>query len=103
MTTQSRLAYDAGSNVLSTSALDLVAAGLGSAPGQPFGYAPYSVSGVAPAGTTAVRARVSMIDAFGNPAGGGQAFVVDDFSLVPEPASVGLLAAGLAILAFRRK
>jgi hypothetical protein len=37
-----------------------------------------------------------MIGAMGNPAGGGQAFVVDDFSLtIPEPASVALCMIGL--------
>jgi hypothetical protein len=65
--------------------------------GQPFDYKKYTVSAVAPAGTVSVRARASMIDATSNPAGGGQAFVVDDFSLtgVPEPASAVLMAMGL--------
>jgi hypothetical protein len=65
--------------------------------GESFSYKKYSVVGVAPAGTASVRARASMIDAIGNPAGGGQAFVIDDFSLdvVPEPASAALVLIGL--------
>jgi hypothetical protein len=60
--------------------------------GEPFDYKKYTVEAIAPAGTAFVRARASMIGAMGNPAGGGQAFVVDDFTLmcVPEPASVAL-------------
>lgn len=70
--------------------------------GQPFDYKQYTVSGVAPAGTAFVRARASMIDAINNPAGGGQAFVVDDFALVPEPSmALGLLLVGA--LAGRRR
>jgi hypothetical protein len=65
--------------------------------GQAFNYKQYSIMGVAPAGTTQVQARASMIGAVGNPAGGGQAFVVDDFVLsrVPEPATLGMLGLGL--------
>ena len=82
--------------------LDLRAAGLGNAPGVPFGYREYVVSGIAPAGTANVRARVSMINGFGN--SGDQAFVVDDFSLkVPEPAGLGLAAVGGATFALRRR
>jgi hypothetical protein len=60
--------------------------------GEPYDYKQYMVMAIAPPGTATVRARASMIDAVGNPAGGGQAFVVDDFELrcVPEPASVAL-------------
>lgn len=61
--------------------------------GEPFNYKKYSLSAFAPAGAASVRARASMIDAVSNPAGGGQAFVVDDFTLdsvIPEPASVAL-------------
>jgi hypothetical protein len=66
--------------------------------GLPFDYKQYTVSATAPAGTVEVRARASMIDAVGNPLGGGQAFVVDDFSLVqvPEPSSLLLVCLGLA-------
>jgi hypothetical protein len=69
--------------------------------GQPFDYKQYSVSATAPAGAVAVRARASMIGATGNPAGGGQAFVVDDFVLtaVPEPSAMILGLAGFLGLA----
>jgi hypothetical protein len=63
--------------------------------GEPFDYKKYTLSAVSPAGTAFVRVRASMIGATGNPLGGGQAFVVDDFSLVPEPASLMLLAMGI--------
>ena len=72
--------------------------------GEPFDYKQYTVGGVAPAGTAFVRARASMIDAIANPAGGGQAFVVDDFVLVPEPSvALGMLLVGAAALAGRRR
>jgi hypothetical protein len=69
--------------------------------GESFNYKQYTVMATAPAGAAKVRARASMIGASGNPAGGGQAFVIDDFSLVavPEPAALGMLAVGLAGLA----
>jgi len=66
--------------------------------GQPFNYKMYTINSIAPAGTAFVQARVSMIGASPNPAGGGQAFVVDDFTLssfVPEPASVSLVMVGM--------
>ena len=68
--------------------------------GEPFDYKQYTLSAIAPAGTVFVRARVSMIDAIANPAGGGQAFVVDDFTLevVPEPSSVALALVGALVL-----
>ena len=72
--------------------------------GQPFNYKEYTLVGVAPLDTVYVRARASMLGAVSNPAGGGQAFVVDDFTLtsspaaVPEPAT-GLLAAVGALAA----
>src|SRR5690606_15163735 len=83
---------DAGSAVIESATLDLHTAGLGN------DYTPYSVTGLAPAGTAFVQARISMIDGYANPAGGGQAFLVDDFSLqvVPEPSS--LLLAGLSLV-----
>lgn len=91
---------DAGNAIIGGATLDLVAAGLFTDNGLAFDYKQYSVSAVAPAGTASVRARASMINALGNPAGGGQAYVVDDFTLtaVPEPATfalVGLAVAGL--------
>lgn len=68
--------------------------------GEPFNYKQYTVISTAPAGTVTVRARASMIDAMGNPAGGGQAFVIDDFDLsyVPEPAALTFGLAGVLML-----
>jgi hypothetical protein len=65
--------------------------------GAPFDYKEYTASAVAPANAVDVRARVSMIGGFNNPAGGDQAFVVDDFTLsaIPEPASAALGLIGL--------
>jgi hypothetical protein len=63
--------------------------------GKAFDYKKHKLSAVSPAGTAFVRVRASMIDGVNNPAGGGQAFVVDDFRLVPEPASVALSLIGL--------
>jgi hypothetical protein len=75
--------------------------------GQPFDYKQYTVSAIAPAGTASVRARASMIGATSNPAGGGQAFVIDDFTLVavpiPEPATAALLGLGLVGLTVVRR
>ena len=99
---------DAGDSVIGSAEIDLIAAGLFAPNGQAFNYKEYSVFGVAPAGTTTVRARASMIDALANPLGGGQAFVVDDFELtagdvVPEPASGLLLAIGALAMAWTRR
>lgn len=95
---------DAGSGVISGTSLDLIAAGLFVDNGQPFDYKQYTVTATAPAGTVSVRARVSMIDTMSNPAGGGQAFVVDDFSLVPEPSTaLGMVLLGSAALVRRRR
>jgi hypothetical protein len=87
---------DGGDNVIGGSVLNLLPT-LFVDNGQPFDYKQYTVSALAPAGTVEVRARASMIGALGNPAGGGQAYVIDDFSLVqvPEPASLMLLAMGI--------
>lgn len=83
--------------------LDLIAAGLLTDNGLSFDYKKYSVVGTAPVGAIGVRGRVSMLDATANPAGGGQAFVVDDFSLVvPEPTSLATLALGGLVLRRRR-
>ena len=89
----------ASSNILSNVTLDLVAAGLGlgspTPPASGFNYHPFSLSAIAPAGTVTVQAGAEMINAYGNPLGGGQAFVVDVFSLVPEPSAITLLALGI--------
>ena len=87
----------------SGSVLNLRTAGLFTANGQPFNYKQFSVSALAPADATSVRSRVSMVNATNNPEGGGQAFVVDDFSLVPEPTGLAMaLPAALALLRRRR-
>jgi hypothetical protein len=88
---------DGASSIIGGAELDLIAAGLFTDNGLAFDYKKYTVSAVAPAGTVSVRARASMTDAMSNPAGGGQAYVVDDFTLtaVPEPATFALF--GLAV------
>jgi hypothetical protein len=72
--------------------------------GQPFDYKQYNASAVAPANAAEVRLRVSMIAGQPNPLGGGQAFVVDDFTLdaVPEPTSALTLGAIGALGLIRR-
>jgi hypothetical protein len=81
---------------LSGAELNLNTAGLFVPNGQAFNYKQYSVAATAPAGSVFVRARASMLNGLSNPLGGGQAFVVDDFSLtaVPEPSTMAL--AGIA-------
>jgi len=105
--TQSLLALDfldGASSVIGGSVLNLGAAGLGTPNGNPFNYAQYSVSALAPVGTVGVRVRASMVDAFSNPAGGDQAFVVDAFVLtVPEPTTFALVGLGfVALVGIRR-
>lgn len=91
--------FDASSTLLGGAVLDLVAAGLGAPNGQAFNYRQFSLLATAPAGTAIVRAEVDMLDAYSNPAGGGQAFVVDDFTLqVPEPTTAALAGLGLSFL-----
>lgn len=92
-----------GGGLLSAAVLDLNAAGLFVVNGQPFNYKEYQLQAVAPGGAVFVRARTSMVNGLPNPAGGGQAFVVDDFSLVPEPASVSVVAMGAVGLLGRRR
>ncbi|MDZ4658003.1 MAG: PEP-CTERM sorting domain-containing protein [Bythopirellula sp.] len=66
--------------------------------GLPFDYKEYMAMAIAPANAAEVRARVSMIAGMNNPAGGDQAFVVDDITLtcIPEPSS--LVMAGLSLI-----
>ena len=97
---------NAGGTVISSAILDLEAAGMFTPNGQAFNYKQFTVSGTAPAGAATVRSRISMVGGLPNPAGGGQAFVVDDFELnvVPEPTTAALaLLASTALLARRRK
>jgi len=82
--------------------LDLIAAGLFTDNGEPFNYKQYTVIAVAPAGTEIVRARATMRDAAANPAGGGQAYVVDDFVLVPAP-SASALGVVMGVASVRRR
>lgn len=84
--------------------LDLVAAGLGTPNGNNFQYKQFNLSAVAPAGTVFVRVGAEMGNAYGNPAGGDQAFVVDNFSLtVPEPTSLAFLGLAGVMCVRRRK
>jgi hypothetical protein len=78
--------------VIGGATVDLQAAGLGNANGNPFGFAQYSVSAVAPPGTAFVRSRSSMIGGFNN-SPGDQAFVVDSFDLTQIQTS-SLVASG---------
>jgi hypothetical protein len=78
---------NAGGSIISSQSISLMST-LFVVNGQPFNYKQYTVMGVAPAGTTQVRVRASMIDAMANPAGGGQAYVVDDFDLTASGGAV---------------
>lgn len=94
---------DGGGGVIGGQVIDLLPT-LYVSNGQPFDYKKYAAVASAPLGTAEVRARVSMIDGISNPLGGGQAFVVDDFTLIPEPTSMLLAGLGLAgMLGLRRK
>jgi hypothetical protein len=73
--------------------------------GEAFVYKQYTLQAVAPAVTVSARVRGSMLGAESNPLGGGQAYVMDDFSLavVPEPGTALLGLAGLTLVARRRR
>jgi hypothetical protein len=88
--------YNASNTLITSSILDLNQLGVANGDTN-FNWKQYTVSGVAPAGTTTVRALAQMLNAYGNPAGGQQAFAVDSFSLqvVPEPACLALGLMGL--------
>ena len=98
----------AGNSLISSVVLDLLPT-LKTPNGLAFSYKEYTLSGIAPAGTLEVRIRASMINATANPQGGGQAFVVDDFTLssdaasIPEPGTLALLGLSLAGLAASRR
>jgi hypothetical protein len=97
---------NAANDFIGGETLSLPAAGLFIPNGEPFNYKKYSVSAIAPPGTVSVRTRISMLDGFANPLGGGQAFVVDDFRLtesVPEPSALTLIGLGLfGLIGLRR-
>jgi len=100
--------FNAANTLIGDSTLNLVSNGqhvLGSPNGgNAFGYFDYTLSATAPAGTATVRTLATIIGAYGNPAGGDQAFVVDAFTLVPEPSVFSLAILGLgSLLAFRRR
>jgi hypothetical protein len=91
-----------GAVLIGSAELDLEAAGLGDPNNPGLNYEQFMVMANAPAGTTTVRARGSLIDGvfFQDP---GQALVTDAWSLtaIPEPASillVGLAMSGLLAL-----
>src|SRR5262249_46122300 len=89
--------YNASNTLIGSTILDLNQ--LAVVNGNPFQYKQYTVSAVAPAGTAGVRSLAQQLNAYSNPAGGDQAFVVDSFDLertnVPEPASIALGMLGL--------
>ena len=91
--------------LISSTLLDLEAAGLGNPAAPGLNYEQFAVMATAPAGTVSVRAIGSMVDGvfFQDP---GQALVTDSWSLtvVPEPATVALVGIGLlAVVCARRR
>src|SRR5438552_11020395 len=90
--------FDSANNLLADTSFNL-APGLAVPNANPFNYKQYTLSAIAPAGTATVRSLATMVDAYGNPAGGDQAFVVDVFDLeVPEPSAISLSIIGLGAL-----
>ena len=88
--------YNASNALISSTIFDLNQ--LAVVNGNPFNYKTYTVTATAPAGTASVRSLAQQLNAYNNPLGGDQAFVVDSFDLerVPEPASIALGMLGLA-------
>lgn len=67
-------------------------------------YAPYSVSAMAPVGAVGVELVLGWQNGGTDGNTGGQSAFATDVTLVPEPASLGMLAiGGLALLSRRRK
>jgi len=97
--------FNGSGGLISSAILNLNTSGLFVANGQAFNYKQYTLSATAPLGTATVRARSSLLDGMNNPLGGGQAFVVDDFTFqVPEPSVISLAVLGLGgMLAFRNR
>lgn len=96
---------DRDNGLLGDSILDVKAAGLTSGGCCEFGAQLFSVDGTAPVGTTVVRARLSMIDAYGTMNPDPSAFI-DDFTLtaVPEPATMSLFGLALVgVMGIRRR
>ncbi len=95
---------DSGGALVGSDALSLIDT-LKEPNGEPFSYKFYSLTSTAPENAVLLRARISMIDGMINPSGGGQAYVVDDFTLtiIPEPAGALLLAAGIPMLLRRKR
>lgn len=106
---------DSGGNVLAGSVeIELRSAGqVPTAPGAFLNWQQHMLTAVAPAATTNVRVRVSMLDGVLNPGVDPQSFFVDAFeltasggagSVVPEPASIASsLLAALTTLLWRRR
>ncbi len=95
--------FNGGGTEIGGASLNLITAGLLVDNGMAFDYKQYTVMATAPAGTAFVRARASMIDGIANPLGGGQAYVVDDFVLVPEPSTLAMVLLSPLALARRRR
>jgi PEP-CTERM motif len=107
--TELALEFDSDNNrangAISSSVLDVKAAGLTSGGCCDFGAKQFMVMGTAPVGTLFVRARASMIDAHNTMNPDPSAFL-DDFTLtiIPEPTSVMLGLIGImGLIGFARR